>query len=255
MMNSFISWIGGKKLLRSRILESFPKSETFSRYIEVFGGAGWVLFSSKRHAKMEVYNDVNGNLVNLFRCAKHHPEALQKELEFTLMSREQFFDAKEQIEAKGLTDIQRAARFYILIKESFGTDIRTFGVRPKNMESAIDYISEVSKRLSMVVIENQDFERILKTYDKKDALFYLDPPYYETEQYYPNRFMPGDHVRLKDALRKIKGKFLLSYNDCEYIRELYDGYNIKEVDRAHNLVQGKGKEKPRYKELLIKNYI
>ncbi len=253
MMNSFISWIGGKKLLRSKILEVFPMQGTFNRYIEVFGGAGWVLFSSERHAKMEVYNDVNGNLVNLFRCTKHHPEALQKELEFILMSREQFFDSKEQLEVKGLTDIQRAARFYILIKESFGSDIRTFGVRPKDMSNAIEYISEVSKRLRMVVIENQDFERILKTYDKKDALFYLDPPYFETEKYYPDRFMPEDHVRLREALGRIKGKFILSYNDCEYIRELYNGYSILEVDRTHNLVRGK--EKPRYKELLIKNYL
>lgn len=231
----------------------FPE-ETFERYIEVFGGAGWVLFSSERHAKMEVYNDVNGNLVNLFRCIKHHPEALQKELEFILMSREQFFDAKEQIEVKGLTDIQRAARFYILIKESFGSDIRTFGVRPKDMANAIEYISEVSKRLRMVVIENQDFERILKTYDKKNALFYLDPPYYEAEKYYPDKFMSEDHLRLKETLGRIKGKFILSYNDCEYIRKLYDEYSIVEVDRTHNLVQAKGKEKPRYKELLIKNY-
>lgn len=254
MMNSFISWIGGKKLLRSRILEEFPEKGSFGRYIEVFGGAGWVLFASDRHAKLEVYNDVNGNLVNLFRCTKHHPEALQKELEYALMSREQFFDAKEQMETRGLTDIQKAARFYMLIKESYASDIRTFGVRPKDMANAIEYISEVSKRLRMVVIENQDFERILKTYDKNDALFYLDPPYYETEKYYPDRFMPEDHVRLKGALDKIHGKFLLSYNDCDYIRELYNGYRIIEVDRMHNLVQKEGAGKPRYKELLIKNY-
>ncbi|MDE7425562.1 MAG: DNA adenine methylase [Lachnospiraceae bacterium] len=251
-MNSFISWIGGKKLLRKRILEEFPEQEIYNRYIEVFGGAGWMLFSSDRHAKMEVYNDVNGNLINLFKCTKYHPEALQKELEYTLMSREQFFDAKEQIDTRGLTDIQKAARFYILIKESFGTDLRSFGVRPKNIENAIDYISTVSKRLNNVVIENQDFERILKTYDKKDALFYLDPPYYETEKYYPDKFMPEDHIRLRDAIGRIKGKFLLSYNDCGYVRELYSDYNIIEVERSHNLVQGD--KKPKYKELLIKNY-
>ncbi len=251
-MNSFISWIGGKKLLRKKILEMFPDPETFNRYIEVFEGAGWILFSSDKHAKLEVYNDVNGNLVNLFRCTKYHPEELRKELDFTLMSREQFFDAKEQMEIQSLTDIQRAARFYILIKESFGSDIQTFGLRPKNMENAIEYIVEVSKRLNRVVIENQDFERIIKTYDKKDALFYLDPPYYKTERYYPDRFMPEDHVRLKEALGRIKGKFLLSYNDCEYIRELYNDYCITEVERAHNLVQKR--EKPRYRELLIKNY-
>ena len=63
-MNSFISWIGGKKLLRKRIVEEFPENGTFDRYIEVFGGAGWVLFASEKHAKMEVYNDINGNLIN-----------------------------------------------------------------------------------------------------------------------------------------------------------------------------------------------
>lgn len=251
-MNSFISWIGGKRLLRKRILEVFPEKQTFNRYIEVFGGAGWVLFASNRHAVMEVYNDMNGNLVNLFRCAKYHPEALQKELEFTFMSREQFFDAKEQIEIRGLTDIQKAARFYVLIKESFGSDFHSFGVRSQNIRNSVNYISEVSERLSNVVIENQDFEQILKTYDRTDALFYLAPPYYKAEKYYANRFILEDHTRLKDALSKIKGKFLLSYNDCEYIRKLYAEYNIIEVERAHNLVQGK--EKTKYRELLIKNY-
>lgn len=251
-MNSFISWIGGKKLLRNKILEAFPEQGTFNRYIEVFGGAGWVLFSSEKHAKTEVYNDVNGNLVNLFRCVKYHPEALQKELEFILMSREQFFAAKEQMELKSLTDIQRAARFYILIKESFGSGLHSFGVRPKNMENVVGCILEVSKRLNVVVIENQDFERILKTYDKKDTLFYLDPPYFKTEKYYSDRFMPEDHVRLNEALKRIEGKFLLSYNNCEYIQELYGSYNIIEVERMHNLVQGA--KKPRYKEVLIKNY-
>lgn len=251
-MDSFISWIGGKKLLRKKILETFPEQGTFHRYIEVFGGAGWILFSSGKHAKMEVYNDRNGNLVNLFRCVKYHPQELQRELEFILMSREQFFDAKDQMETRGLTDIQRAARFYILIKESFGSEMRTFGVRPKDMANAIEYISEVSKRLRMVVIENQDFERILKTYDKQESFFYLDPPYYQTEKYYKEKFLPEDHIRLKKKLKELKGKFLLSYNDCPYIRELYKEYEILEVDRAHNLLQGN--EKPRYKELVIKNY-
>ena len=62
-MDSFMTWIGGKKALRGKIVEQFPEPGTYGRYIEVFGGAGWVLFSSDSHAKMEVYNDVNGNLV------------------------------------------------------------------------------------------------------------------------------------------------------------------------------------------------
>lgn len=84
MMNSFISWIGGKKLLRKTILEQFPESGTFDRYIEVFGGAAWLLFYKESHAKMEVYNDINGELVNLFRIVKYHPDALQKELDWDI---------------------------------------------------------------------------------------------------------------------------------------------------------------------------
>ena len=251
-MNSFISWIGGKKALRKKIIKQFPEMGTYNRYIEVFGGAGWVLFAAASHAKMEVYNDVNGDLVNLFRCIKYHPDAVQEELGYIFISREQFFDAREQIETRGMTDIQRAARFFVLIKESFGTNLRSFGLCSRDMEKAKEYLSEVSKRLNKVVIENLYFEKILKNYDKKEALFYLDPPYYETEKYYPDRFMPEDHKRLKAALDGIKGKFVLSYNDCDYIRELYKEYTIIEVDRLHNLVQ---KEvKPRYKELIIKNF-
>ena len=251
-MNSFMSWIGGKKALRKKILEQFPLKDTYNRYIEVFGGAGWVLFAADSHAKIEVYNDMNGNLVNLYRCIKYHPNAIQEELEYILVSREQFFDAKEQLNVRGLTDIQRAARFYILLKESFGTDLRSFGLKPRNLDKAKEYLTAVSKRLNMVVIENMDFQKILKSYDRTDALFYLDPPYYEAEKYYSDRFMPEDHMRLKEALDGIQGKFILSYNDCEYIRKLYNGYNIIEVERMHNLVNEE--IKPRYRELIIKNY-
>ena len=248
-MESFIRWIGGKKLLRKKILEQFPPEEgSYERYIEVFGGAGWVLFAKEQHAKLEVYNDVNGNLVNLFRCVKYHPEGLDQELEWVLTSREQFFDAREQIKIRGMTDIQRAARFYVLIKQSYGADTKSFGVSSRNMERAKQYLPKVAERLSKVVIENVDFEQLIKTYDREKALFYLDPPYFEAEKYYSNRFAPEDHKRLKNRLATLKGQFVLSYNDCEQIRELYKDYKIISVDRWHNLGEG------RYNELIIKNF-
>ena len=250
-MNSFISWIGGKKLLRKKILEQFPEQESFNRYIEVFGGAGWVLFSRDKHAPMEVFNDVNGELINLYRVVKYHPEALQKELDWLLMSREQFFDELNK-STRGMTDIQRAARFFCVIKESFGTNLHTFGVCSKDIRKAVDYLKEVSDRLSRVVIENQDFEQLVKTYDRPDALFYLDPPYFEAEKYYPDRFNPEDHERLRKCLGNIKGKFVLSYNDCQQIRDLYKEYTIIEVDRIDNLVIKNVSRK--YKELIIKNF-
>lgn len=249
-MDSFISWIGGKKSLRKVILEQFPEPGTLDRYIEVFGGAAWLLFSRESHAKMEVYNDINGDLVNLFQIVKYHPEALQKELDWILMSREMFFDAVR--DGRGITDIQRAARFWVAIKESFGTDCRSFVGHGRDMDKAVGFLREASARLNKVVIEHLDFERLIRTYDRPRALFYLDPPYYEAEKYYPDRFQPEDHARLRGALGDIKGRFILSYNDHPEIRALYDGYKIVEADRQESLVSKSGGR--RYKELIIKNY-
>ena len=247
-MDSFISWIGGKKALRKKISAQFPQD--YSRYIEVFGGAGWMLFAEERRVDLEVYNDIDGNLVNLFKCVKHHPDALQKELEWIHISREQFFDARQDI--RGLTDIQRAARFYLLIKRSFGTDLQSFGARKKDMEKAVHYLKDVSHRLRNVVIEHMDFEHLIKVYDRPGALFYADTPYFGVEEYYKARFSTEDHVRLRDVLSRIKGKFILSYNDCDEAREIYKGYDIIETDRHDNLAAGSSSR--RYHELIIKNY-
>ena len=81
-MNSFMSWIGGKKALRDEILIRFPLE--YSRYIEMFGGGGWVSVPQTSENDFEVYNDFNPNLANLFRCVRDHPEELISRLEFTL---------------------------------------------------------------------------------------------------------------------------------------------------------------------------
>lgn len=250
-MNSFIAWIGGKKLLRKAIIERFPK-EGFDRYIEVFGGAGWVLFGKEIGKELEVFNDADSNLINLYRCIKYHREELQKELEWLAVSREQFFDCRSQLEARGLTDIQRAARYFHVIKVSFGGNRTNFGTNKKNLTTSIEYLSEVQKRLKDVVIENKDFESLIKVYDRSGALFYLDPPYHGTEKYYAAGFSEEDHIRLKNVLKGIKGKFILSYNDDEFIRELYKEYTIEGISRNSNLTNKVNADK--FEEVIIRNF-
>src|SRR6266540_2903456 len=109
-MNSFIGWIGGKNFLKKEIVKRFP--DKFGRYIEVFGGAAWVLFYKDKHADIEIYNDYNSDLVNLFKCVKYHCEELQRELAFMLNSRVLFNDFKAQYNVGGMTDIQKSARFF-----------------------------------------------------------------------------------------------------------------------------------------------
>ena len=248
MTNSPIPRVGGKKLLRKAICERFPAEHRFDRYIEVFGGGGWVLFYKDKHAKMEVYNDADGDLVNLMRCIKYHREELQREISGIYNSREMFLDALEQLHCRGFTDIQRAARYFIKIRLSFGSDGRTYGCSTKPMEKPIEYLSTVSHRLMTVVIEHKNYDDLIRVYDRPAAFFYLDPPYFGTEKMYDVPFTRVDHVKLKQLLNGIKGLFLLSYNDDPFIRELYKDFNIEAVDRSNNMSTG------RYKELLIRNY-
>lgn len=248
-MNSFIGWIGGKKLLRKEIIARFPKD--YGRYIEVFGGAGWVLFGREpKTGQLEVFNDANGDLVNLFRCVKYHAEAVQQELDWLLSSREIFTDFLA--DRHRMTDIQRAARYFYLIKASFGCEARTFGTASKPLEKATGYLTTVKSRLNGVVIENLDFERLIRIYDRSDALFYLDPPYHGTERYYQATFADADHQRLRDVLQGVKGKWVLSYNDDEYIRDLYKDYRIEGIERNSTLSGDSNSRK--YKELIIRNF-
>lgn len=251
-MNSFFGWIGGKNYLKKEIVSRFLSN--INRYVEVFGGAAWVLFYKDHHADTEIYNDYNSELVNLFRCVKYHCGELQKELQYVLNSREFFHDFKEQYQVRGLTDIQRAARFFMIIKTSYGSDRKSYGCIKKDINSMVQYLDRIQERLSKVVIENKDFEDLMKVYDRPDTLFYLDPPYYGTEKYYQVEFTSEDHLRLKNAIEALKGRFILSYNDCEEIRELYKDYRVEEVTRSHNLHSRYAGQEKEYKELLIKNY-
>ncbi len=253
-MDSVIAWVGGKKRLREQIISMFPK-EKMSVYVEVFGGAGWVLFARDKHANYEVYNDFNKNLVLLFRCIKHHREELEKEICFNLFSREEFNINKKLLNFDNLTDIQRSAIFFTLLKSSFGSKGLDFATRGRSIKNSLSRFEELSDRLDKVVIENKDFENIIKVYDRKNTLFYLDPPYYNSERYYnkfETLFEKDDHLRLKKILDDVKGKWILSYNDDEYIRKLYKSYNITEIKRKEGLNAEYNDKK--YTELIIRNY-
>ncbi|MBE6012072.1 MAG: DNA adenine methylase [Lachnospiraceae bacterium] len=249
-MNSFIPWIGGKKLLRKEICNRFPVN--FNRYIEVFGGAAWVLFYKDKHAETEVYNDINSNLVNLFKCIKYHSNAIEEEMEFLLNSREFFCDSKALYNFSSLTDIQRATAYFYIIKTSYGADLRNFGMKSRDITNA-DFLKEVKERLKKVIIENKSYNDLIRQYDTKEALFYCDPPYYKAEKYYDTgefTFNQEQHMNLNEMLKNIKGRCIISYNDHEFIRELYKGFNIVEIERQNGLSPNNNK----YKELIIMNY-
>ena len=252
-INSFMAWVGGKKALRDEILARFPRN--YKRYIEVFGGAGWVLFHKPPGNDFEVFNDFNGNLVNLYRCVREQPEALRNELRYMLNSRLDFEYMKGMLHSQAvLPDVRRAAYYYALIRYSYAAGTSTFGSQPHAMWNNFPLIESAAGRLQKVVIENKDCVKLIRQYDRPESFFYCDPPYYNADQYYEAVSTDGfDHTGLADALLGIKGKFLLSYNDCPEIRGLYAGCEFFDFARVHSMVQRYevGREFP---ELLVANY-
>ena len=281
-----VSWMGNKTSILYILYALFPLN--YERYIEPFGGSGAVLLGKKKPDKFEVYNDFNHNLVNLFQCMRDRPVALIEEIGFlNLNSRDDFNRNKEFFKDEKFKDrfieeemekiqlifdkptadelielmtrrkldynLRRAAMFLKLLRYSYSSGGKSFACQPMNIRSLFGLIQDVSIRLNNAVIENQDFEILIKHYDRDNAFFYCDPPYYSSEYVYQCGFTWDDHLRLKNTLANSKGKWLVSYNDCEEIRNLYDGYSFFDFTRLHNMKQriNAGEQFP---ELLISNY-
>lgn len=252
-MNSPLAYIGGKSRLAKVIIEKFPEHKA---YCEVFAGAAWVFFR-KQQLKYETINDLDSDLVRFYRVLQNHLEEFLKQFKWLLASREWFEDWSRQQQAGGLTDIQRAARYYYLQRLCFGGRVkgRTFGATPMdrpriNLIRMEEELSEVHLRLSRVSIENLPWDDFLKRYDRKESFFFLDPPYYSTPVYKHN-FELDDFEKLAKALTKIQGKFLLSLGDHSEMRRVFSDFNVESVTLQYSVSQ----KKPTVgKELIITNY-
>jgi len=252
-INSVLNWVGGKRLLRKKILPVIQGD--IDCYVEPFGGAAWILFAKARWARVEVYNDLDSRLVNFFKVVKYHFDALQGEYSMLISSRSLF---KEFLDQKGLTDIQRAARFLYLIKNSFGGKGRDFGITKSSGGGAVTSTAgtmalaeKVSRRLDKVIIECLDFQEIFNRYDAEKTFFYCDPPYFKGARYYQGPEFK--HERLAEVLRQTKGRWMLSIDDCEASRKMFGGWKFSEVSRNTGINKRKIKN-PMFKELLIRNY-
>jgi len=253
-LKSPIGRIGGKSKLSKEIINLFPKH---NHYIEVFGWWMSVLFS-KQESKLETVNDINNDLVNLFETIKYHPQTLSHYLNQLFISREIFNNIKKGI-YKPKNNIGRAAFFYYLISQSFGSAGNNFAMASKSgrkPKSIYKSFIKWSQRLKFVTIENMSFDKLITKYDNNtDNFFYCDPPYYNYEKYYKSGFTKEQHILLRDTLKNIKGKFLLSYNDCEEIRELYKDFNIKSSKPIeYTLGKNASWKRKVVSELYISNY-
>ncbi|MEC5319020.1 DNA adenine methylase [Brenneria populi subsp. brevivirga] len=250
----FFPWLGGKRRLAKQILPLFPEHTC---YVEPFCGAA-ALFFMKTPAKSEVLNDINGELVNLYRVIQHHLEEFIRQFKWSLVSRE-MYRWLQITPTETLTDIQRAARFYYLQKQSFGGKLegQTFGTAttspPRlNLLRIEEELSQAHLRLTRTCIEHMPWDRCVEKYDRPHTLFYCDPPYWGTEGY-GVVFEFQNYIRLAELAKTIKGKIIVSVNDIPEMREIFAGLPFECVD-IHYTLRGAGRGNARQRELIIGNF-
>lgn len=253
---TLLPWMGGKSRLAAQIICLLPEHMT---YVEPFCG-GCAVFFRKERSKAEILNDRDDRLITLLRVFRFHPDDLRREIAYLTHSRTEFKDALAQ---PGITDIQKAARFLLVVKAGFGSKITApsfgYGLTGKahfSQEAVAGMIAAARERLDGVTIENLDFADVIERYDSPGTLFYCDPPYIGTAGY-TCRFTMDDHTRLRDALSRIQGRAIVSLNDCHETRRLYNGWEIRVLGVAYS-VGGKGADRKKQNgELLIfsKNHV
>ena len=249
-----LAWPGGKRRL-AKTLIPIIESRPHTCYVEAFAGGGSMFFL-RQPASVEVLNDINGEVINLYRVIKNHLEEFLRQFKFALASRQLFEWAKET-PPEVLTDIQRAARYLYIQKLSFGGKVtgQTFGYSPSspprfNIMRLEEDLSQAHLRLSRVCIERLDWNTCIKKYDRDYTLHFLDPPYWETEGY-GVPFPLEEYNKIAEVMRTMKGRAILTINDHPEMRRVFKEFKMKTVDINYTIGgAGKGKKS---RELIFEN--
>lgn len=221
-------------------------------YCEPFAG-GLALLLAKPRSTTEVVNDINGDLVALYRCAQFHLEPLLTEFEFILGSRENMADMLAQ---PGLTDLQRAARFLARNRFSFGANGDCFAVSRQgpgiaSRANVLPALRALNARLDRVSVEHLDWQRCIALYDCPEAQFFLDPPYLHAQTRIYRGWAEADMRGLSDVLDSLKGTWILTVDDSTYNRRLFARHEITPVKTANGLAKNEGEGKT-FGELIIR---
>lgn len=248
-----VPWIGGKSRLAKQILPLYPEHTC---YCEPFAGGAALLFL-KEPSKVEVLNDINSELVNLYRVVQNHLEEFIRQFKWALSSRE-VFKWMQMKHPETLTDIQKAARFFYLQKLAFGGKVQgqNFGTATTsppalNLLRLEEDLSQAHLRLSRVFVENLLWQDVIKKYDREHTLFFCDPPYYQTEGYGVD-FELDNYFQLAEFAKTIKGKMIITVNSCKEMSDIFSGFNIRKTQIKYSLSKSK-----KYKitgELIISNF-
>ncbi len=237
--------IGGKRNLAKRLVERI-QAIPHTLYAEPFVGMGGVFLRRTMKPPCEAINDLDGDVANLFRVLQRHYVPFMEMIRYQLTARREF-ERLAQTRAETLTDLERAARFLYLQRTGFGGQRkrRSFGVNYTtgqrfDVTKLAPVLEELHTRLSGVLIEQLPWADFIKRYDRPGTLFYLDPPYFGSEDDYGEAmFAREDFEAMAAQLAAIKGRFILSLNDVPEIRETFSAFKVEAVQTTWSAAGGK----------------
>jgi len=283
-----IPWIGGKYHQSKWINPFIPKN--IDTYIEPFGGAFWNYLKNTINIeeKKVIYNDFNPILVNMFMCMKYPDKMLsflEKEIPFDEESFVKhrsfvlkFYDKKIKLNEKNPNFDLATSFIYVMTHIFSGVGIKPnstmcYPIKREKIKNGETFNKNAGKfnsiknklrnktyteKLKKIdKFENKDFSEIIRKYDSENTFFYLDPPYFSKEHFYANHeFDLKDHERLKNELKLIKGKFLISYYYFDDLEKMYPKDQFYWAKKDYSVLSGARKNKSQKvkTEILIANY-
>ena len=234
MVTSPIPWIGGKHYSAQRIVEAFPNPALYDAYVEPFGGAASVLLARPRNSRhTEVFNDINGDLVNFWTQCRDNAAHLEARLASLPYSRAHYYQYHKSLSSETLDPLERAVRWFYVQRSSFtgwergssATGWKASTIPSSNdaraYHSAISLLTRLQERFKHVLIDARDFEKVIASYNRPRSLFYCDPPYIGAEQYYRHPFTMADHERLAQLLNASPAFIAISYYPHPALGDLY----------------------------------
>lgn len=246
-----LRWPGGKTRMLKKILPRIPQHVC---YCEPFFGGGAVLFNKQR-SSTEVINDLNGSLVALYRNLQYHLPALLGELEWLQSSRQNLHDFIAQ---PGLTELQRAARFLLVNRSSFGGNMHSFGVAKTrgggvgfNHKQVGGLLKAAHERLDGVVVENLPYERCFANYDSADTFFFIDPPYLNAQTAAYKGWSEDQMRQFRRQVGKLKGNWIVTVDDSPLNRDLFSDCQVEAVETRNRLANGRTHAELKFGELII----